>query len=69
MGPKIFLCRECGNLEGFRSRPRNLLEKYLLPVLGFQPVRCGDCCRRFYIPFFVKVRERKSPKSTDQRAA
>jgi hypothetical protein len=54
-----FLCHDCGSLVGFRSRPRTLTEKYLLPVLLLRPVRCGDCFRRYYRPLFVEVRERE----------
>jgi hypothetical protein len=55
---KPFQCTDCGSLEGYRSRPRNVVEKYILPVLGLRPVRCSDCFRRSYEPFFVIVRER-----------
>jgi hypothetical protein len=31
---KPFQCRDCGSVEGYRSHPRNFIEKYILPVLG-----------------------------------
>ena len=55
---KEFRCSDCGSSAGFRSRPRTLSEKYILPILMFQPVRCGDCFHRFYLPVSVPVRER-----------
>ena len=58
---KPFQCRDCGSVEGYRSRPRNVIEKYVLPVIGLQTVRCSDCFRRSYQPFFVLVRERPEP--------
>jgi hypothetical protein len=54
-----FQCKDCESVAGFRSRPRTLTEKYLLPVLLLRPVRCGDCFRRTYQSIFVEVRERE----------
>jgi len=48
MSSRWFHCQDCGGLTGYRSRPRNFLEKYLLPLTSFRPVRCGDCFRRTY---------------------
>ncbi len=48
MGSSQFRCRRCGSHEIHPSRSRNLLEKYLLPLLRFRPVRCGHCLRRRY---------------------
>jgi hypothetical protein len=58
MVPKPFKCGDCGCVDAYRSRPHNFLEQYLLPVLGLRPVRCADCFRRSYQPWFVIVRER-----------
>jgi len=55
-----YRCRDCGSEIGFRSRRRNLTERFLLPLLLLQPVRCGECFRRDYRLIFVKVRERLS---------
>ncbi|HEV2401956.1 MAG TPA: hypothetical protein VGS27_33805 [Candidatus Sulfotelmatobacter sp.] len=55
-----YLCRDCGSEVGFRSRRRNFMERYLLPLFLLQPVRCGDCFRRDYRLIFTKVRERLS---------
>jgi len=54
-----FRCPDCGSLVGYRSRRRTMAEKYILPLLLLQPVRCGDCFCRFYRPVSVQVRERK----------
>src|ERR1700758_1194135 len=56
-----FRCPDCGSTDGVRSRRRTFLERYLLPVLTLQPVRCGDCFRRFYLPLSVQVRDRSEP--------
>jgi len=66
---KPFLCQDCGSVEGYRSRPRNVIEKYLLPVLGLKTVRCSDCFRRSYQPFFVIVRERPEAEVKGRRSA
>ena len=55
-----YRCRDCGSEVGFRSRRRNLLERYLLPLLLMRPVRCSDCFRRDYRLIFTDVRERRS---------
>jgi hypothetical protein len=55
---KLFHCVDCGCVDGYRSRPHNVIEKYALLVLGLQTVRCADCSRRSYEPFFVITRER-----------
>ena len=64
-----FQCVDCGSVEGYRSRPRNVIEKYILPVLGLRPVRCPDCFRRSYQPFFVIVRERSEAAVRRRSAA
>src|SRR5947209_3431250 len=40
---KLFQCQDCGSFDGYRSRPRNFSEKYLLPLVLLLPVRCADC--------------------------
>ena len=50
-----FRCYECGSLDGFVSRPRNLFEKYGLRLLAMRPARCGDCFRRSYRPARVAL--------------
>jgi hypothetical protein len=52
-----FRCRDCGSSAGFHSRPRTLVERYVLPVFLLQPVRCGDCFRRDYRLVFTPVRD------------
>ena len=56
-----FYCRRCGGDEAFRSRPRNFFEKYLLPLVMMQPVRCERCDYRHYIWSTIPVRERGQP--------
>jgi hypothetical protein len=43
-----FRCKRCGNEEGYRSRSRNRLEKYLLLLLSLRPMRCAHCFWRSY---------------------
>lgn len=57
---KEFRCSDCGSNVGFRSRRRTLVERYLLPVLLLQPVRCGECFRRDYRLIFTQVKDRLS---------
>ncbi len=53
-----FRCDDCGGGTGFRSRRRSFSERYLLPVLLLQPVRCAECFRRDYRLIFVPVKDR-----------
>ena len=53
-----YRCRDCGREVGFRSRPRTLMERYILPLLLMKPVRCAECFRRDYRLIFTPVRER-----------
>ena len=55
-----YRCLDCGSEVGFRSRRRTVVERFLLPLLLLQPVRCGECFRRDYRLIFTKVRERLS---------
>jgi len=57
---RAYRCQDCGSDVGFRSRRRTFTERYLLPVLLLQPVRCGECFRRDYRLIFTQVRERLS---------
>jgi hypothetical protein len=58
-----FRCRDCGSNEGFRSRRRSFAERYLLPLLLLQPVRCGECFRRDYRLIFTSVKKRTAELS------
>jgi hypothetical protein len=58
-----YVCRDCGSEVGFRSRRRTLAERFLLPLLLLQPVRCGECFRRDYRLIFTHVHERLSDAS------
>jgi hypothetical protein len=53
-----YRCRDCGKGIGFRSRPRTLMERYILPLTLMRPVRCAECFRRDYWLIFTPVRER-----------
>lgn len=55
-----YRCYDCGSEIGFRSRRRTLTERYILPLLLLQPVRCGECFRRDYRLIFTPVRDRLS---------
>jgi hypothetical protein len=55
-----YRCSDCGSNSGFRSRRRTLTERFLLPLLLMQPVRCGECFRRDYRLIFTHVHERLS---------
>jgi hypothetical protein len=58
-----YQCRDCGSEVGFRSRRRNLFERYILPLFLLGPVRCGECFRRDYRLIFTKVCSRFSTAS------
>jgi hypothetical protein len=53
-----YRCRDCGSEVGFRSRRRTFSERYILPLLLLQPVRCGTCFRRDYRLILAQVRDR-----------
>ena len=53
-----YRCSDCNSEVGFRSRRRTLTERYILPLLLLQPVRCGECFRRDYRLIFVPVHNR-----------
>ncbi len=52
---KRYRCRDCGREVGVRSRPRNLSERYILPLLLMHPVRCPACFHRDYRLIFTPV--------------
>jgi len=57
---RTYLCRDCGSEVAFRSRRRTFTERFVLPLLLLQPVRCGECFRRDYRLIFTPVRDRMS---------
>ena len=69
MQAKPFQCRDCGSVDGYRSRPRTFSERFLLPAFFLRPVRCADCFRLYYLPVFVQVRDRREPRATSNIAA
>ena len=54
---KEYRCKDCGETMGFRSRPRNLMERYILPLFLAQAVRCAKCFRRDYRLIFTPLEE------------
>jgi len=52
-----FHCRGCGGQEAYRSRPRSFFEKYVLPFLLLQTVRCERCYQRDYVLRTISARE------------
>ena len=54
---------DCGSTEGFRSRRRSLVERFILPVMLLRPVRCGECFRRDYRLILTRVHHRLSDTS------
>jgi hypothetical protein len=66
---KQFRCNDCGCLHGFRSRPRTITEKYVLPIFLLRPVRCAKCFRRDYRLVFLEVPERSRPEIARRMAA
>jgi len=64
-----YRCNDCGCLQGFRSRPRTLTEKYLLPLFLLRPVRCAKCFRRDYKSLFLSIPERPHRGLTSDVAA
>jgi hypothetical protein len=60
---KEFRCNDCGSNIGFRSRRRSLGERYILPFMLLQPVRCAKCFRRDYRLIFTQVGNRLSDVS------
>ena len=58
LSAKPYRCRDCGKGVGFRSRPRTLMERYILPLTLMQPVRCAECSRRDYRLVFTTGCER-----------
>ncbi|MGH9512718.1 MAG: hypothetical protein ACRD2U_11350 [Terriglobales bacterium] len=66
---KQFRCPDCGSKEGYRSHPQNAAEKYLLPLVLLQPLRCADCYRRLYVSSFTRIRNNRISRLTDRHAA
>ena len=54
-----FHCRGCGSQQAYRSRPRGFFEKYVLPLLLLQTVRCERCYHRSYVLRTIEVLERR----------
>jgi hypothetical protein len=62
-----FRCRECGGEEAYRSRPRGLFERCVLPLLLLRPIRCERCYHRFYILRTIPVLERAQSSRKDSQ--
>ncbi len=57
-----FRCPGCGPQEAIRSRPRGFFERYVLPFLLLQTVRCERCSRRRYVLRTIRALERIPPE-------
>ena len=57
-----FHCRRCGAHEAYRSRPRGFFEKYVLPFLLLQAVRCERCHHRGYVLRTIPAIDRVQPE-------
>jgi DNA-directed RNA polymerase subunit RPC12/RpoP len=71
---RAYRCRDCGKEVGFRSRPRTLMELYILPLFLMQPIRCAACFRRDYRSIITRARkpsprDAESPDYTPAHAA
>jgi hypothetical protein len=53
-----FYCGGCGGQEAYRSRPRGFFERYVLPLLLLQTVRCERCYHRTYAFSAIETLER-----------
>jgi hypothetical protein len=58
-----FHCRGCGAHEAYRSRPRGFFEKYVLPFLLLQAVRCEHCYHRGYVLRTIPALDRPETES------
>jgi len=56
-----FHCKHCGAHQAYRSRPRGLFEKRVLPLFLLKPVRCENCFHRVYVFRSVRALERPIP--------
>ena len=52
-----YRCPDCGGSDAYRSRRRTFLERYILPLLMLQPVRCANCFRRTTVSVFTSIGE------------
>lgn len=66
---KEFHCPECGSSQAYRSRPRSIPEKYLLPLLLYQTVRCAGCFRRTPCRIWVPVQKAERIRGARHAAA
>jgi hypothetical protein len=66
---KDFHCPDCGSVEGYRSRPRNAAERYLLPLVFILPLRCAVCYRRSYVPASTRTAEGRIERLENRTAA
>jgi len=64
-----YQCSDCGGSEGYRSRRRTFLEKYILPLLLLQPARCANCFRRSSVSMFMNLRDRLEKPNVKRPAA
>ena len=53
-----FRCPECSGRVAYRSRPRGLFEKHVLPIMLLQAIRCERCYLRVYALRTIPVLDR-----------
>jgi hypothetical protein len=52
VGVAPFTCPKCGSHEGFCGARQGFLERFVLPIMMIQPVRCTACDERSHrFPF------------------
>lgn len=68
-GSEEFHCKSCGAHQAFRSRPRSFFERYLLPLLMLQTVRCERCFHRSYILRKIAVHDKPQSEHKPSRSA
>ncbi len=69
MFSRLFECKDCGGPNGYRSRPKDFTERFLVPLFLLRPARCGDCFKRSYQSAFVRLRPRRESKKEQQATA
>ena len=63
MSPKLFECRDCGGFHGYRSRPKNFTEKFLVAL----DVSSPGALRRLFPAFVSIVIPSGAPKTGNQK--
>lgn len=72
VGVAPFTCPKCGSHEGFCGARHGFIERFVLPILMIQPVRCTACDERSHrFPFSLSdaLNEALMAEATAQPAA